>query len=409
MGTGRVAADNAKTLTTFVTPRLLRRMADERFFRRGEAYFANGAVRSLRDDGGGIKAIVQGTRRYRVRLWVDDGDLCHDCTCPMGHDGAFCKHCVAVCLAWHAGDRSDGAGIAEDAETAFEERDLRAYLLGLDKEELVSLLVDQADEDERLYRRLALGAGHATPDPSVWRGALADALETDDYVHYGDAYDYVAGVEEVIGSLEDLLKSGQADSVIQLAEYGLTEIEESLERVDDSDGWMSGMLDRLQELHLEACEGARPDPAELAERLFEAEMESSFDTFRGAAFAYADILGEAGLTTYRRLAEAEWAKVRALGPGDEDPDRYGGRHRISSIMAALAQASGDFDALVAVKSRDLSLPNAFLEIANLYQDAGNPDLALDWAERGWRAFSGTRAGRAPARLHCRRLPDPRPR
>jgi uncharacterized Zn finger protein len=293
---------------------------------------------------------------------------------------------VAVGQAWRAGD-------AEDTETDIGEEGLRAFLLGLDQAELVSLVIEQADEDERLHRRLTLRAAHATPepaDPAVWRGALEDALATDDYVAYREAHAYASGVEEVIESLEELLRAGQADSVIQLAEHGVAEVEQSLEHIDDSDGWMGGLLDRLQELHLEACRRARPDPEDLAERLFEAEMESSFHAFHGAAFTYADILGEAGLAAYRRLAETDWAKIPALKPGEDDPNHYGGRYRITSIMAALAKASGDFDALVAVKSRDLSSQYAFLEIANLYKDAGDAEQALDWAERGWRAFSDMR-------------------
>ena len=54
-------------------------------------------------------------------------------------------------------------------------------------------------------------------------------------------------------------------------------------------------------------------------------MGSSHDAFHRAAVVYADVLGEAGLARYRALAETEWAKAPALGPGDEDPDRYGGR------------------------------------------------------------------------------------
>ncbi len=132
--------DEDKELTTVVTPRLLRRVAGESFFGRGEAYFAEGAVRSLRRDGGGVKAVVQGTHRYRVHVWAEDGNLGYDCTCPVGRDGEFCKHCVAVGLAWHAGGQSDDAGVTEDAETAFGEEDLRAYLLALAKDELVSRL-----------------------------------------------------------------------------------------------------------------------------------------------------------------------------------------------------------------------------------------------------------------------------
>ena len=126
---------------------------------------------------------------------------------------------------------------------------------------------------------------------------------------------------------------------------------------------------------------ARPDPVALAERLFELEMESEFGAFHQAVAVYADVLGEAGRAAYRRLAETAWAKVPALGPGDQDPNRYGGRYRITSIMEAVARADGDLEALVAVKSRDLSLPHAFLEIAELYQEAGNADRALEWAER----------------------------
>jgi uncharacterized Zn finger protein len=300
---------------------------------------------------------------------------------------------VAVGLASHAGGQRAGEGACEDAGPGFGEADVRAHLQRLDKEELVSLLLEQADEDERLHRRLTLQAARATSGTaplSAWKDALAEALETDDFVDYREAYDYAGGIEEVVETLEDFLRDGEAAQVIGLAEHGIAELEGSLEHVDDSDGWFGGLLGRLQELHLEACRQARPEPTDLAERLFEAEMESSFDAFHRAALVYADILGEAGLAAYRRLAEAEWAKVPALSPGEDDTNRYGQRYRITSIMEALAREDGDLEALVAVKSRDLSLPYAFLEIAKLYQEAGNPDLALDWAERGWQAFPGRR-------------------
>ena len=388
-----MSAEDAKDLTTLVTPRRLRGVAGERFFGRGEAYFTAGAVRSLRRRRGGVEAVVQGTRRYRVRLWGEDGDLAYDCTCPVGQDGEFCKHCVAVGLASQADAGGGDAAPGEDGPPSLTERDVRDYLVGLDKEELVSMLLDQSAEDQRLHRRLVVRAAHATggtADLSVWKDALDDAVQAGDFVPYREAYDYASGVEEVIDGLEDLLREGQAESVIELAEHGLAAVDESLEQVDDSDGWMGGLLGRLQELHLEACRQARPDPANLAQRMFELEMGSVFDTFGHAFVAYADILGEAGLAAYRRLAEAEWAKVPAVGPGEGDRGRYGGRFRITSIMEEMARADGDLEARVAVKSRDLSSPYDFLQIAELYRDAGDPDRALDWAERGWRAFPDKR-------------------
>ncbi len=56
IGTRKITSPLLFTKFTVVTPRLLRRVAGERFFGRGEAYFAEGAVRSLRRDGGGVKA-----------------------------------------------------------------------------------------------------------------------------------------------------------------------------------------------------------------------------------------------------------------------------------------------------------------------------------------------------------------
>jgi uncharacterized Zn finger protein len=382
-----------EAFSSMVTPERLHRAAGERTFARGEAYFEAGALRSLRAYEGGVKAVVQGTHRYRVHLWAEDGEPGYACSCPVGHEGGFCKHCVAVGLSWQANGQTAGAAPREEDGSVLGEAEVVAYLSGLEKEELVSLLLEQADEDERLERRLALRAARATSataPASAWKDALAEALGSDDFVNYREAYDYACGVEEVIETLEDFLRDGEAAKVIGLAEHGIAELARSLEHVDDSDGWLGGLLGRLQELHLEACRQARPEPTELAKRLFEAEMESSFDAFRRAAVVYADVLGEAGLARYRRLAEADWAKVSALGPGEDDPNRYGQRYRITSIMEALAQEDGDLEALVAVKTRDLSMPHDFLEIAKLYQDAGDPDLALDWAERGWRAFPDQR-------------------
>jgi uncharacterized Zn finger protein len=67
--------------------------------------------------------------------------------------------------------------------------------------------------------------------------------------------------------------------------------------------------------------------------------------------------------------------------------------RITHIMETLAKRRGDVEALVAVKSRDLSLAFGFLEIAQLYKADSNDQTALEWAERGARAFPAHTDGR----------------
>jgi hypothetical protein len=47
----------------------------------------------------------------------------------------------------------------------------------------------------------------------------------------------------------DLLNEGFAMEVVELAEYALEAVEEAMGSVDDSDGEMGSILERLQDLH----------------------------------------------------------------------------------------------------------------------------------------------------------------
>jgi uncharacterized Zn finger protein len=383
------ATGNA-SLETLITRERLRLLAGAKWFGRGEAYFSRGQVRSIRYDGEIIVSTVMGSQDYRVKLWIESEELAHSCSCPIGDEGAFCKHCVAVGLAWLAGaDERAGTpaapGITMD--------DVRAYLSGLSPADLADMIVARSREDDGLHRQLVLRAArtkHKQPDLRVWRQAIDEAVGDGDFISYGEAAGFARQIEEVIDSIADLLEEGHGETVIALSEYGLEALEEALGRMDDSNGEVGGLLDRLQDLHLAACRQSPPEAEDLAQRLFEWEIEGDWDVFHGAAATYAEILGERGLARYRALAEPEWGKVPALTPGQNDAERYGRRLRITSIMETLAKQAGDVEGVVAVKSRDLSLPYGFLQIAEIYKEAGQPDRALEWAERGWRAFAGSR-------------------
>lgn len=267
--------------------------------------------------------------------------------------------------------------------------DVKAWLRARDKEELVTMLLEQARTDAGLERKLHLAAAKSRAkgiDLGPYRSALLRAVMTDGYVDYRHAEDYARGIEEAVAAIEELLGEGHAAEVIELAEEALGLVDEAVEACDDSDGSLGGILEQLEDLHLRACLEAKPDPEALAVRLFRIEMESGFGVFHRAAETYAGVLGPAGLAAYRKLAEELWAGVRALGPGEREkagsPDRFG----ITSVMAAVARATGDVEALVAVQKRDLSSSFDFLKIAETYEKAGKDDLAIEWAEKGVAAF-----------------------
>jgi uncharacterized Zn finger protein len=382
----------SQSALNILSVREIRQLAGERFFARGEKYFNEGRVHGLTEYRGQVAAKVAGTEDYRVKLWAERGHLNYSCSCPVGDDGEFCKHCVAVALAWIEESRGKGKR-GKSKKSAATLEDVRAFLEQQDKGKLVEMLLNEALESDSLRERLFLETARMNPeriDLATYRRAIKNATGANDYVDYYSAGAYARGVHRVIESVAALLDEGHAAEVIELTEYAFSQIEKTLGYIDDSDGHMSGCINEFQELHHRACLEEKPDVVALARRLFEWEMHSEWEFFDDAVVSYADVLGETGLAEYSHLAEGEWSKVPALGPGEDDSESYGRRFRITSLMEALARQSGDVEALVKVKRRNLSHPYAYLQIAEIYHEAGRSDDALNWAEQGWKAFSTKR-------------------
>ena len=260
------------------------------------------------------------------------------------------------------------------------------YLADLDRQALVDLLLERAAADGLFDARLRAAAasksgGH--PDLTSYRQAIAAAFETDGYVYYREAYDYTTGIRSVLDQLQLLLDEGHSEDVLALSEYAADLAEEALGYIDDSDGGMSLVAAQLRDLHLAACEEARPEPIALARNLYERERHGGdLELFYGALESYADVLGEVGLAEYRRLAQAEWDALPALGPGDSEQTWSSGRFHLTQIMLSLADLSGDVDTVVEVLAHDQSSAYQFVKIAETLLGATRHDEALDWALKG---------------------------
>ena len=150
------------------TKKDLQRATDSRSWERGVGYFEDGRVGSLMVDGGVIHARVAGNEDYRIQVWMERGQIEGECSCPMGDDGVFCKHCVAVGLAFLAGraEYIDGGGaVAAKKRSSRQEKEITAdhvrdYLAGQDKERLVELIMERLPWDDELRQKLFLRAAH---------------------------------------------------------------------------------------------------------------------------------------------------------------------------------------------------------------------------------------------------------
>lgn len=117
----------------------VRRLAGTAVFSRGEAYFREGRVAGFELAKGELSADVRGTQVYRARIWVKGEGLAYVCPCPFGREeGAFCKHLVAMALAFLR-EKTGAESVAPDRYST-----LALALERLPAVELVDLVVRAA-------------------------------------------------------------------------------------------------------------------------------------------------------------------------------------------------------------------------------------------------------------------------
>lgn len=265
------------------------------------------------------------------------------------------------------------------------QQQFKAWLAQQPHEVLVAMLLEVAQRDDRLAQTLLVKSTPISGQDSLvddLRLVIDDVTTVDGFVDWRAMHSFSDPLDQAVDTLETLLTPEHASALVELAQYAIEQTEAALEKVDDSNGQVGDILCRLGDLHLKACKLARPDAAALAYDLFQLETTLPFGVCSFSAQTYLDVLGETGLLTYRALAQTRWD---ALAPTDANAGFDDARYKITRVMEDLAQASGNVDELVAIKSRDLKRAFNYLVIAEILSKDKRHDEALQWAERGLKA------------------------
>ena len=269
--------------------------------------------------------------------------------------------------------------------------DIKTWLREQPVDKLVEIIADKAVRDQELYTelKLRLEAEKNEPDVDEIRYLLKSVIEVDDYISWKEVYDYSNNVSTVVSQVEAMLPE-HPDAVMSLAEEGIRLWEEAVELVDD-DGDMGMILDDLLELHLKACEKVKPDPEKLADYIYNSSVSSGWGLFCAWRLTYGELLGAKGIERFRELAEKEWKKVPCIKPVDKDSKWDSRQRSVFDQMLTFAKDDGDLKEIIKVLSRNLSKPYDFVTIAEYCREAGEHELALQWAEKGLGAFTEFRS------------------
>jgi uncharacterized Zn finger protein len=360
----------------------LREFAGGKVFARGVAYHEDGQVEIVSIDNARVVARVIGSEVYRSQLDGTGKKFSGECSCPAFSDWGFCKHLVATALA--ANDLHPGE--LEKATSRLTK--IRDFLRAKGVEPLVEMIMGIAERDPELLRDIELSATVATADDQTlfvqFKKAITEATRTHGFVEYREARAWAAKIEHVLEQIEALIQSGRADLVLRLLDHFYARMDDALNNIDDSDGQGGGVYAKACEIHLASCRASKPEPVALARELFGRELDSDWDFFHSASETYADVLGDAGLAEYRRLANEAWRTIKPLRAGGRQvhDDQSSARYRLGAVLECFAARDGDVDARIAIRAKDLSTAYAYLGIAQLCLNHGRDAEALKWAEEG---------------------------
>lgn len=364
----------------------LRKLAGDKVFARGGEYHRDGQVEILSVERDRVLAQVVGSEDYRTVLTGRGKSIGGQCSCPAFSDWGFCKHMVALALTVNE------AGDEAKLETPHALDRIRAHLKQKGVDALVDMVVDLAERDAALFRKLDVAATASAPGDGKGlekqlRRAIDSATRTRGFVDYDAAEDWSGNVDAALDAIAQLATGRHAALAMKLADHAIDRIEAAIEAIDDSDGHCGGLLERAGEIHLAACLAAKPDSVGLARDLFPRELNGEYDTFYNAVARYAEVLGEAGLAEYRRLAAEAWKKLpppTRKRDGGEDPVR------LVRILDFFAESDGDVEARIALRARDLSSPSKYLQLAEFCLAQGREEEALRRAEEGLWMFEDGR-------------------
>jgi uncharacterized Zn finger protein len=350
--------------------------AGERSYSRGLEYVD--AVRNLRIGAAEITATVYGTDEYEIVLDLDADGVTGECSCPYGQEGFFCKHLVAAGLTVL---RRGGDLPQQRAAAASKAQALDAWLDGLSRADLLTLVHEQIREDRSMRRRLELRAAAAGADPGDLQARVEELLDVyavsrRGYLEYSDAKAYSSHIDQVVDVIDELVGTGQAAAAVGVARQALSVVMDALQQADDSDGYIGGSAYELAAAHAQACAVASADPAELAAWLAGFVLGQGSLLVDFGVSGYGEALGDAGIAEYRRLITAAWQR---------NPPGFHEKY----LMKDLHRATGEVDALIAMYASDLG-PGGYthLMIAQELDQAGRAGDALQWAERGVREATG---------------------
>jgi uncharacterized protein DUF6880 len=265
-------------------------------------------------------------------------------------------------------------------------------LAALGLERLAAILVDLADADAEVKRRLRLElaaqVGSDTIAAEIGKRITA-SKNARSFVDWQKRRDFVKDLDLQRTMIVERVARSRPDLALDLMWRFMALAEPVINRVDDSNGSVGDVFrSACEDLGVIAVK-ARPDPIGLADQVFAALLANDYGVFDGLVKVIVPALGETG------LAHLKNRLTRALADAGSKAGKQAGRaSAMRDALQQIADSQSDVDAYIAlVPAKDRDRPHMGTQIGRRLLDAGRATEALAALEK------------ARPKQHTRRLED----
>lgn len=277
----------------------------------------------------------------------------------------------------------------------------RQSLIALGPERLADLLLELASNDPALKRQLKLSvtsSANQADAASLVRERLASVGRSRTFLDWKTIKPLAKELSIQREAITGPIAQADPAQALSLLWDFLTLGDSVLGRCDDSNGLMGDVFrDACRHLG-PLAQAARPDPAALAQQVFEAYCSNGYGLYDDLIAILADALGPAGLAALQALLlqlgqepvpvppRHEWRAVMWVSGGTRYAHELAEQARqwtVKDGLQAVAQARGDVDGYIAQFSeRERQMPRIAAGIARKLLKAGRPSDALQAIEQG---------------------------
>jgi hypothetical protein len=265
-------------------------------------------------------------------------------------------------------------------------------LIALGPERLAAILVELADGDAEVKRRLRLELAAQSGGDTIAAeiGKRITALRSArSFIDWQKRRDFVKDLDLQRAMIVDRVAQTRADLALDLMWRFMDLAEPVLNRVDDSNGSVGDVFRAACEDLGTIAAKAKPDPVNLADRVFAAVQANDYGVFDGLVAVMLPALGEVGAAHLKeRLRKA--LTDRSGKAAERDYHAL----VVRSALQALADGQSDVDAYVAlVPPEERRMPHQGAEIGRRLLAAGRAADAIAALERARPKRSAAKAAR----------------